>query len=109
MRIKKSVSKHSISYSIIENVRDINGKSTTRVVETLGNEQEIRDKHPGIEPEEWVRQYAKKLTNEKKSQQKPSIIKFNTEKPIESDEQLAFNVGYLFLQSLYYQLGLSKI
>lgn len=109
MRIKKSVSKNSISYSVIENVRDINGKSTTRVIEALGNEQEIREKHPGVDPEEWARQYAKKLTEEQKSKREPSIIKFNAEKLIDADEQRSFNVGYLFLQSLYYQLGLSKI
>ncbi|GEN56547.1 hypothetical protein GCM10012290_11910 [Halolactibacillus alkaliphilus] len=109
MRIKKSISKNSISYSIIENVRDINGKSTTRVIEALGNEQEIREKQPGVDSEEWARQYAMKLTEEQKRQRELSIIKLNAEKLIDADKQRSFNVGYLFLQSLYYQLGLSKM
>lgn len=70
MRIKRSISKHSVSYSVIENVRDINGKSTTKVVEALGNEEEIRAKHPGVDPEEWARAYAKKLTEQKKKMAK---------------------------------------
>lgn len=65
MRIKKSVSKNSVSYSVIDNVRDINGKSTTKVIEALGNEEQIREKYPGVDPEEWARAYAKKLTEEK--------------------------------------------
>ena len=109
MRIKKSISKNSISYSVIENVRDINGKSTTRVVEALGNEEEIREKHPGVDPEEWAREYAKKLTEEQKNKQAPNVINFHSERIIKSDEQRSFNVGYLFLQSIYYQLGLSSV
>src|SRR5690554_4388231 len=108
MRIKRSISKHSISYSVIENVRDINGKSTTKVVEALGNEKEIRAKHPGVDPEEWARAYAKKLTEEKKKEKAPIIAKYHPNKLIEQRKRRSFNVGYLFLQSIYYQLGLSK-
>src|SRR5699024_3081582 len=108
MRIKKSVSKGSVSYSVIENVRDINGKSTTRVVESLGNEKEIRAKNPGVDPEEWARAYAKKLTEEKKKEKEPIIAKYHPQKRINQQYRRSFNVGYLFLQSIYYQLGLSQ-
>lgn len=109
MRIKKSVSKNSISYSVIENVRDINGKSTTKVVEALGNEQEIREKHPGVEPEEWAREYAKKLTEEKKRKSEKVIIKHDPNKFIPKGNKRSFNIGYLFLKSIYHQLKLDKI
>nr|WP_017753898.1 IS1634 family transposase [Calidifontibacillus oryziterrae] len=108
MRIKKSISKHSVSYSVIENVRDVNGKSTTKVVEALGNEDEIRAKHPGVDPEEWARAYAKKLTEEKKKEKTPIIAKYHPHKMIDQHQRRSFNVGYLFLQSIYYQLGLSQ-
>src|SRR5699024_8891539 len=109
MRIKKSVSKNSVSYSVIENVRDINGKSTTKVVEALGNEQEIRERHPGVNPEEWARAYAKKLTEEKKRKSETIIIKHNPKKVIPKEEKRSFNVGYIFFKSIYYQLKLDKI
>jgi transposase len=108
MRIKKSVSKNSISYSVIENVRDINGKSTTKVVEALGNEQQIRERHPGIDPEEWAQAYAKKLTEEKKRKSEAIIIKYNPSKFISKGEKRSLNVGYLFLKSIYFQLKLDK-
>lgn len=109
MRVKKSVSKNSVSYSIIENVRDINGKSTTKVIEALGNEQEIRERHPGVDPEEWARAYAKKLTEEHKQKSETIIIKHDPTKPIPKGKKRSFNVGYFFLKSIYHQLKLDKI
>lgn len=109
MRIKKSISKNSVSYSVIENVRDIHGKSTTRVVEALGNEQQIREKYPGVDPEEWARAYAKKLTEEQKLKSETVIVKYNPERRIQKDKRNSFNVGYLFLQSIYHQLKLDLI
>lgn len=109
MRIKKSISKNSISYSVIENVRGIDGKSTTKVVEALGNEQQIRERHPGVDPEEWARAYAKKLTEEQKLKAETVIIKHDPNKMIPKGKQKSFNVGYLFLQSLYHQLKIDKI
>ncbi|MBU5594132.1 transposase [Amphibacillus sp. MSJ-3] len=109
MRIKKSVSKNSVSYSIIENVRDIHGKSTTKVVEALGNEEQIRRKHPGVDPEEWAREYAKKLTEEQKKKSETILIKYNPNKPISKEKRRSFNVGYLFLKSIYHQLKLDII
>src|SRR5699024_644069 len=107
MRIKKSVSKSSVSYSVIENVRDINGKSTTKVVEALGNEEEIRRKHPGVDPEEWARAYARQLTEEKKQKNALIIAKYDPRKRIDANQRRSFNIGYLFLQSIYHQLGLA--
>ncbi|HLR70424.1 MAG TPA: IS1634 family transposase [Pseudogracilibacillus sp.] len=109
MRIKKSVSKNSVSYSVIENVRDIHGKSTTKVVEALGNEQEIRERYPGVDPEEWARAYAKKLTEEKKKKSETVLIKYDPNKTITKDRKRSFNIGYLFLKSLFHQLKLDKI
>jgi len=109
MRIKKSISKNSVSYSVIDNVRDINGKSTTKVIEALGNENEIREKHPGVDPEEWARDYAKKLTDEQKKKNASIITKLNPNKPIPKDTRRTFNVGYLFLKSIYHQLELDSV
>lgn len=109
MRIKKSISKNSVSYSVIENVRDINGKSTTKVIETLGNEQQIRERNPGVDPEEWARAYAKRLTEEAKKKSDTIIVKHDPRKPIPKGKKRSFNIGYLFLTFIYYQLKLDEI
>lgn len=109
MRVKKNVSKNSVSYSVIESYRDINGKSTTRVVESLGNEENIRKTHPGVDPYEWAKEYAKHLTEEKKAKNKKRLIAFQPSKRISKNEQRSFNVGYVFLQQIYHELKLDKV
>lgn len=109
MRIKKSVSKNSVSYSLIENVRDIHGKSTTKVIEALGNDQHIREKNPGVDPEEWARAYAKKRTEEAKKNSETILIKHKPNRSIPKDKKRSFNIGYLFLKSIYHQLKLENI
>lgn len=109
MRIKKSVSKHSVSYSVIENVRDIHGKSTTKVIEALGNEEDIQARNPGVDPEDWARRYAQQLTEEKKQKSGSIIMKYHPQKTIPKGKRRTFNVGYLFLKDLYHQLKLDDI
>ena len=57
MRIKVSRSKHSESYFVIKDIYK-NKKRTTKVVEALGNREDIQRKHPGVEPLEWAKSYA---------------------------------------------------
>ncbi|GAB2322328.1 IS1634 family transposase [Alkalibacterium sp. s-m-28] len=109
MRIKKNKSKHSTSYSVIESYRDRNGRSTTRVVESLGNEEEIRKKHPGVDPNEWAHAYVQKLTEEKKKNASQIIAKYNPTKQIPLHKRHSYNIGYLFLQKIYHELKFDKL
>lgn len=54
----------------------------------------------------WLRDYVKKY-NEEHCKSEPIIIKKNTKKIIPMNNKCSFNVGYLFLKKLYYQLSLS--
>lgn len=108
MRVKKSVSKHSISYSIIKDVyRD--GKKTSKIVEALGNEEEILEKHPGVDPYTWAKGYAEELTRIEKEANHKVIAKYNPTKQIELNNQRLFNAGYLFLKKIYHELKLDKV
>src|SRR5690625_7576499 len=108
MRVKRSISKNSVSYSIIKDVYR-NGKKTTKVVEALGNDEDILKKHPGVDPYTWAKEYAKKLTEEEKQKNQSVIAKFNPAKQIPLEQQRLFNDGYLFLQAIYHELKLDKI
>lgn len=108
MRIKVSRSKNSESYFVIKDIV-VDGKRTTKVVEALGNRQSLLEKHPDIDPYEWAKAYAKKLTLEEKEANKKIIAKYDPNKMISKNKQRSFNVGYLFIQSLYYQLQLDKV
>lgn len=108
MRVKKSVSDNSTSYSIIKDVyRD--GKKTSKVVEALGNDEEILERHPGVNPYTWAKEYAKKLTQEEKESSYKVIARYSPTKQIELNKQTLFNAGYFFLQSIYHELKLDRI
>jgi len=72
------------------------------VIEALGNEEQIRKNHPGVDPEKWAREYAKKLTEEQQMKSETVIVKHNPSKTIPKGKRRSFNIGYLFLQSIYH-------
>src|SRR5690625_5688940 len=103
MRIKVSRSKNSESYYVIKDIYK-NKKRTTKVVEALGNREEILKKHPGVDPLEWAKEYAKKMKEEEKQKNAKIIAKYDPNKVISKGKQRSFNISYLFLQSIYYDL-----
>jgi transposase len=108
MHVKVTKSKNSKSFYIIKSVR-INGKSTSKIVEKLGTLEEVIQKANGQDPYEWANQRAKFLTEQAKKQALDILVKFSPSKKIQENEQVTFNGGYLFLQQLYYRLGLDNI
>lgn len=108
MRIKVSRSKNSESYFVIKDIYRDN-RRTTKVVEALGSREDIQAKHPGIDPLEWAKGYAKKLSEAEKQKNAKIIAKFNPHQMIPKGKQRSFNVGYLFLQSIYHALKMHQI
>lgn len=108
MRVKQSVSKNTINYSIIKDVKIGNKRSTT-TVENLGNHETLLEKYPDIEPLEWAKQRAEELNRLEKEGNEDILIKLSQTKKIEKDKNTEFQGGYLFLQKLFYSLGLDKI
>ena len=108
MRLKVSKSKNSYSYSIIQDYKN-NGKRTTRIVETLGNLDQIKLKANGKDPEEWLKEYVDLLNKEEKENKDNIIIKLSQSTKSKFNEQVLFNAGYLFLQKIYYDLGIDNI
>lgn len=51
----------------------------------------------------------KKLNEEEKEENKSIMVKYSPTKVIPKGEKRSFNGGYLFLQQIYYELGLHKI
>ncbi len=108
MRIKTTNTKNGRLFYVIKTYYDTNRKEHSITVEKLGNEHDIRKKY-NRDPDEWAKEYVAKLNREEKEMNKNIDISFSKTKLISKNYQYSFNVGYLFLQSLYYQLGLNKI
>lgn len=108
MRIKLTKSKSNTHYAIIKDINK-NGKRSTCIYENLGTIEKIKVRAGDEEPMVWLKNYVTELNKKQKEDSLPVIIEKNPNKQIDKNIQVSFNVGYLFLQDLYYKLGLNKI
>lgn len=108
MRKNITKSKNMEHYSIIQDIVK-NGKRTTCVYENIGNYEKLKLRAGNEDPITWLDNYVKELNRKQKEESLPIIIQKNPNKIIDKNVQVEFNVGYLFLQDLYYKLGLDKI
>mgnify|MGYP001052395676 CR=1 FL=1 len=108
MRLSLSKSKNATSLYVIKDVIEKN-KRTTKIVEKLGTIKELEEKLNGQDPIEWANKYIEELNQKEKENKREVIVKYSPAKPIEKDVRRSFNGGYLFIQQIYYALGLHKI
>lgn len=108
MRYKTTTTKNTTQYTIIQDINK-NGKRTTCVYENIGNYDKLKLRAGNEDPIIWLDNYIKTLNKKAKENSLPIIIQKNPNKIIDKNVQVEFNVGYLFLQVLYYELGLNNI
>ena len=108
MRLSVTKNKNSESFYVIKSVT-INGKRTSKVIEKLGNINEVKIKAGNIDPYEWAKQYVELLNKEEKENKDDLILRLSQKRKLIDDKQYTFNGGYLFLQKIYYDLRLNKI
>ena len=108
MRINKTKSKNYEHYSIIQDIIK-NGKRTTQVYENIGNYEKLKLRAGDEDPIVWLKKYVEKLNKENKNKELPVIIKKYENRLIDLDKINSYNVGYLFLQKIYYSLKLDSI
>ena len=106
MRLKITKTKSATNYYIIKDVKN-NGKRTTVIHERLGTEKEILERSNGEDIFEWIEKYLNELNSNK--EKLPVLIKKYPLNIIQKNEQNSFNCGYLFLEKIYYELGLNKV
>ena len=107
MRLNITKSKNSECFYIIKSVT-INGKRTSKIIEKLGNYNEVKLKAKGEDPYAWAKNYVDLLNKEEKENSEDLIIRLSKSKKLEN-RQYKFNAGYLFLQKIYYDLGINDI
>lgn len=109
MRLNLVKSKNAIQFYVIKSYRE-NGKNHTKIVEKLGNLDEVKKKAGTQDPYEWAKAYVAELNRLEKEGLEPEVMaKFSPQKQLSPGEQTLFNGGYLFLQKLYHELELHKI
>ncbi len=109
MRLSLVKSKNAIQFYVIKSFRNSNGKNTSKIIEKLGNLEEVTKKANGQDPVQWAKEYINTLNEKEKNESLDIIAKFSPSTQIPKDVQNSYNGGYLFLQDIYYSLGLEKI
>ena len=109
MRLSIVKSLNAKQFYIIESFTTKTGKRTSRIVEKLGNENEIIKKANGEDPVVWAKKYIDNLNKAEKENNRKILFEKSTSKLIEKNKQNLFNCGYLFLEKIYYDLNLNKI
>ena len=109
MRLKINKSKNSTNYYAIVDTKTKDGKRSTKIYKRLGNEQEILKISNGLSAHEWAEKEVAKLKKAYEEKSLKIIAEFSQSDLIKKDVQTSFNGGYLFLQDIYYSLGLNKI
>lgn len=108
MRLGWSKKGNSISYYVHKTIY-VNGKNKSQVIKRLGSEKYICETYGVSDAKAWAQEQVE-LMRQAELDENPSFdipLCAGTDLPL--DEQRCFNGGYLFLQQIYYELGLDKI
>ena len=108
MKVSISKSKNTTIYYLSKSVR-VGNRTTTKTVEKIGTYDEIKKKCGDMEPLEWAKKYAAQRTAEEKKTKQDVIMRYSSSSLIDKNIRRSCNAGYLFLQDIYYSLGLNKI
>ncbi len=109
MRLKHNKTTRGDCYYIIRSVYK-NGKNTSETVEKLGYPEDIKEKYQCSDPYQWMQDRLAKLNEMEELEKKIKIlVPFSRTDLIEKGKTQCCNIGYLFIQQIYYQLKLDLI
>ena len=110
MRLSKTTTKSNTTYCIIKDYTNLDGKRSTCVYESLGNEDKLKERFGTENTMVKVKEYIASLNKlVKKGKELPINLTLNPNKQIEKDVNRCFFSGHLFLRKIYYDLSIDKI
>ena len=96
-------------YYVQKSYRKEDGKNATKNVERLGTLADLKARFGEEDPIGAAKKYIAELTAAEKEANKKVLVEYSPTTLIAKDEQRSYNGGYLFLQKIYYELGLDYI
>lgn len=108
MRLGYSRSKYSISYYAQKTIR-VDGKNKSLPIKRFGSEKYICETYGVTDAKAWAQEQVDLMNQAEQEEKGKVILEFYPAKDLENNKQRCFNGGYLFLQDIYYDLGLDKI
>lgn len=109
MRLKYNQTSKGKCYYVIRSIyRD--GKNTSEIFEKLGYPEDIAKTYHCSDPCQWMQEHIKELNEAEQADKMTKVlVPYNSAALIPKGKQQSFNVGYLFLQQVYYELCLDLI
>ena len=96
-------------YYIAKSFRNDRGISTKKNVRRLGTLAEIREREGVADAWAWAKAECERETLVESEGRRSVTIRCMADRRIHKDEQRSFNIGYLTLNKLYYELGIDRI
>ena len=108
MRLGWTKNKNSTTYRALKTIR-VDGKNRTLVVKTFGSDNFICETYGVTDAKAWAREQVRIMDDEEKKEEPSFEITLHSGADLPPDARRCFNGGYLFLQQVYYELGLDRI
>ena len=105
MRLGWTKNNNSTTYRAVKTIR-VNGKNQTLVIKTFGSDKYICETYGVTDAKAWAKEQVELMDKAEKEESAPISIEFSSQNDLLPDHQRCFNGGYLFLQDIYYDLGL---
>ena len=113
MRVTTSKSKNAESFYISKGYVNDKGVSTSVIIRKLGTLKDLLPEHGPTRDDVmvWAKEQARieTLKYKREKEEKQIKLSFHADRPLDYDKQVFYRGGYLFLQSIYYQLQINKI
>ena len=113
MNLHISKSKNSESFYIAKSYVKANGSTTSSIVRKLGTLDQLIVEHGPTRDDvlAWAKNEVKIETEKyKKAKEAQTVlIPFHADRQLDYEKQVFYRGGYLFLQSIYYQMHIEKI
>lgn len=113
MNLHISKSKNAESFYICKSYVKANGSTSSMIVRKLGTLEQLLIEHGPTRDDvlTWAKNEVKIETEKykKEKEEKTVLIPFHADRQLDYDKQIFSRGGYLFLQSIYYQMQINKV
>ena len=113
MNLHISKSKNAESFYICKSFVKANGSTSSMIVRKLGTLEQLLVEHGPTRDDvlTWAKNEVKIETEKykKEKEAKTVLIPFHADRQLDYGKQVFYRGGYLFLQSIYYQMQMNKI
>lgn len=108
MRLSITHTKNNTYFYMIKSYRNDKGKNTSKIIECLGNIEEVKKKANGEDPVTWAKKYIEQKTIEENENRGTYFEKLVEGEELDAKQKL-FNLGHIFIRKIFKELKLDEL